>query len=303
MPPLSSKVTKLLDSSDSEDDTEDDAEVVVQQTQLSPLSKKSSALHVSPSGSAGGGQSNDGHSPGSSKKIGITIKKSPARTFETSLLGLDDDIVNIDDDSDGSDVQLKIATPATSEEEEEEEEESEGSSSSGSASSSDSEIQFKNSPTKSEKKTTYSAKKKKKKKRKIRDNEDKVPEKKAKVALTVFNPAVVPAVAPTTTPAPKSASPPKPLPTAVKKSPSANTKLSVTAGAAATAATDSDSEYETEEVYELQEWYPPDFYRAPENDENKVASNKTIFLTDVTVDDVTITLLESNSQEKLFKTI
>ena len=115
MPPLSSKVTKLLDSSDSDDDTEDDAEVVVQQTPLSPPSKKVSALHVSPSGSAGGGgQSNDGHSPGSSKKIGITIKKSPARTFETSLLGLDDDIVNIDDDSDGSDVQLKIATPATS---------------------------------------------------------------------------------------------------------------------------------------------------------------------------------------------
>jgi len=56
-------------------------------------------------------------------------------------------------------------------------------------------------------------------------------------------------------------------------------------------------------VYELQEWYPPDFYRAAENDQNKVQSDKTIFLTDVTVDDVTITLLESNSQEKLFKTI
>jgi len=51
---------------------------------------------------------------------------------------------------------------------------------------------------------------------------------------------------------------------------------------------DSDSEYETEKVYELREWYPPDFWRS------KCSEDKDrIFKTDVTVSDITVTMIES----------
>ena len=59
---------------------------------------------------------------------------------------------------------------------------------------------------------------------------------------------------------------------------------------------ESDSEYETEKVYEYREWYPPDFWRA------KVQDNKNrIFMTDVTADDVTITMIESCNGDGFFK--
>ena len=110
---------------------------------------------------------------------------------------------------------------------------------------------------------------------------------------------------------------------------------------------ESDSEYETEEVYELSEWYPPDFWKSTHfietlnqqvdnallggtsnlnhlrntkeetnddnktnvnnnNNDNKNGSNnkkKDICLTDVTVDDVTITMMESQTEKGFFKTL
>ena len=217
VPPLSSKVTKLLDSSDDSDDEEEEENVfeAKKPSQLSPALSTTSTETTTPNGT---------------KKIGITIKKSPNsdRSFETSLLGLTidkQDESSSSDDSDDSDIRLKIADKKDS------------SSDSSSSSSEDSEIQFKGSPSK--------------KKRKSNSPPPKITVKKPKVTLSRL--------------------------------------------------VDSDSEYETEEVYELQEWYPPDFWRAPENEAKK--KSKTICLTDVTVDDVTITLLESNSQDRLFKTI
>ena len=59
---------------------------------------------------------------------------------------------------------------------------------------------------------------------------------------------------------------------------------------------ESDSEYETEKVYEFREWYPPDFWRS------KVQDNKNrIFMTDVTADDVTVTMIESCNGDGFFK--
>ena len=104
---------------------------------------------------------------------------------------------------------------------------------------------------------------------------------------------------------------------------------------------ESDSEYETEEVYELSEWYPPDFWKSNQfmetlnqqvddalsggtsnlnhlrnakedgNDDNKNNVNnnnndnkkKDICLTDVTVDDITITMMESQTEKGFFKTL
>jgi len=306
VPPLSSKVTKLLDSSDSEDEdgTEDDADLVIQATPLgnNKTSGGQKPLHVLTPGSAQQSQA-DSHSPGSGgKKIGITIKKSsPSNnsanrvSFQTSLLSQSDDeeVVGLDDDDD-SDVQLKIATPGATSSDDSSSDSDAGGGGGGKkdSSSSDSEIQFKASPHKNESSDSKKKRKKKDKKRKSPSstvataakaivNEAKKP----KVTLTVFNPAVVPS------------------------SPNSTKDLSSLPASKSVAArvTESDSEYETEEVYELQEWYPPDFYRAPENEEKKggpeSAGNKTIFLTDVTVDDVTITLLESTSQEKLFASV
>ena len=59
---------------------------------------------------------------------------------------------------------------------------------------------------------------------------------------------------------------------------------------------ESDSDYETEKVYEFREWYPPDFWRS------KVQDNKNrIFMTDVTADDVTVTMIESCNGDGFFK--
>jgi hypothetical protein len=55
---------------------------------------------------------------------------------------------------------------------------------------------------------------------------------------------------------------------------------------------ESDSEYEYEEIVELCEWYPPDFWRSNlkpgEEDERS-----RVQLTDVTVDQLTVTMKES----------
>ena len=61
---------------------------------------------------------------------------------------------------------------------------------------------------------------------------------------------------------------------------------------------DSDSEYEFEEIVELCEWYPPDFWRAnlSDNDQEKIR------LTDVTVDEMTVTMRESKDVKGFFKT-
>lgn len=58
---------------------------------------------------------------------------------------------------------------------------------------------------------------------------------------------------------------------------------------------DEESEYETEQVVELREWYPPDYWKAaiPE-------SERKVYFTDVTVDDITVTLSESRSGEGFF---
>ena len=83
---------------------------------------------------------------------------------------------------------------------------------------------------------------------------------------------------------------------------------------------ESDSEYETEEVYELREWYPPDFWKSSTFNDVDNANNSTqniknlnylnkksdkdqICLTDVTVNDLTVTMFESHSDQGLFKTL
>ena len=93
---------------------------------------------------------------------------------------------------------------------------------------------------------------------------------------------------------------------------------------------ESDSEYETEEVYELREWYPPDFWKSnnfidnktsnlnhirnnkgndnigEEDTEENINNNKVtkpFCLTDVTVDDLTITMMESQTEKGFFKTL
>lgn len=59
-----------------------------------------------------------------------------------------------------------------------------------------------------------------------------------------------------------------------------------------------DSEYETEEVYELREWYPPDFWRAKDQDNaNRVCQ------TDVTANNLTVTMLESRVCDGFFKAL
>lgn len=57
---------------------------------------------------------------------------------------------------------------------------------------------------------------------------------------------------------------------------------------------DSDSEYEFEEIVELCEWYPPDFWRSNTKGEDKIR------LTDVTVNDLTVTMRESKSDRGFF---
>ena len=83
---------------------------------------------------------------------------------------------------------------------------------------------------------------------------------------------------------------------------------------------ESDSEYETEEVYELREWYPPDYWKSNNfniNNANISLSNlnhlrkkeeekknkKQVCLTDVTVDDLTITMMESQTGQGFFKKV
>ena len=268
VPPLSSKVTAILDS-DSED--EEDGKSATKSisppkgdkliispkgdklsnnncnansttlSTSSPSGKLNSQSQISPALSTSSALSSSSSSSSNSqglKKIGITIKKSPNsdRTFETSLLGLE-----IESSSDDGDVAIESVD-------------------SDDDSSSDSEVQF-NSPafrTVDDKKKNKMKKKKKKRKSEYKDgNKD---HKKAKISLTSSGENVP----------------------------------------------ESDSEYETEEVYELREWYPPDFWRSKvPQQQNKagISKGKTIYLTDVTVDDVTITLLESNCQDKLFKAL
>lgn len=59
-----------------------------------------------------------------------------------------------------------------------------------------------------------------------------------------------------------------------------------------------DSEYETEEVYELREWYPPDFWRAKDQD-----NADRVWQTDVTANDLTVTMLESRVGDGFFKAL
>lgn len=59
-----------------------------------------------------------------------------------------------------------------------------------------------------------------------------------------------------------------------------------------------DSEYETEEVYELREWYPPDFWRAKDQD-----NADRICQTDVTANNLTVTMLESRVCDGFFKAL
>ncbi len=59
-----------------------------------------------------------------------------------------------------------------------------------------------------------------------------------------------------------------------------------------------DSEYETEEVYELREWYPPDFWRAKDQD-----NADRVCQTDVTANNLTVTMLESRVCDGFFKAL
>ncbi|XP_059099196.1 chromo domain-containing protein cec-1-like [Tigriopus californicus] len=62
---------------------------------------------------------------------------------------------------------------------------------------------------------------------------------------------------------------------------------------------ESDSEYEVEQVIELREWFPPDFWKArlPE-------SERKVYFTDVTVgEDFTVTMRESCTSEGFFKAL
>lgn len=57
----------------------------------------------------------------------------------------------------------------------------------------------------------------------------------------------------------------------------------------------SDPEYITEEIYELREWFPPDFWKAnlPKSDD--------IFVADVRIDGLTVTMRESRKSDGFFK--
>ncbi len=59
---------------------------------------------------------------------------------------------------------------------------------------------------------------------------------------------------------------------------------------------DSDSEYEIEEVIELCEWYPPDFWKSGLD-----PKEQPVRMTDVTVEEMTVTLRESKSRDGFFK--
>ena len=62
--------------------------------------------------------------------------------------------------------------------------------------------------------------------------------------------------------------------------------------------TTDDSDYEIEEVYELREWYPPDFWRAKDQDKDD-----RVCQTDVTADNLTVTMLESSVSDGFFKAL
>lgn len=62
--------------------------------------------------------------------------------------------------------------------------------------------------------------------------------------------------------------------------------------------TTDDSDYEIEEVYELREWYPPDFWRSKDQD-----NDDRVCQTDVTADDLTVTMLESRVSDGFFKAL
>ena len=62
--------------------------------------------------------------------------------------------------------------------------------------------------------------------------------------------------------------------------------------------TTDDSDYEVEEVYELREWYPPDFWRSKDQDKND-----RVCQTDVTADNLTVTMLESRVSDGFFKAL
>lgn len=382
IPPLSSKVKKLITSSDEEDDEEDE-DVEPMDTRDDPFppsfegirktSEKSSSYqrqnsaphvhfevtssHPTPSSqySPALSTSSSASSPNSlSKKIGITIKKSPNsdRTFETSLLGLsidkeeeernlgpnnkfesDESDEEEDDDSndeivggtgggmssDGGSSSNGITSSSNS-----------SSSSSNADSSSDSEVRFKSSAIiaefKKNKKHKKNKKKQNKKKRHTSKNsigggtfnvttyDKKLEGKAAKVSLIKCEE--------------------NHLRGKNKNDNSRNINKGTMKPTSAQANNanirnhyfvESDSEYETEEVYELREWYPPDYWKSnhfvdsfshsnlnhlrrqgqekegEQGNNNNNKSRKQIYLTDVTVDDLTITMMETQSEQGFFK--
>ncbi|CAB4067339.1 CBX2 [Lepeophtheirus salmonis] len=61
---------------------------------------------------------------------------------------------------------------------------------------------------------------------------------------------------------------------------------------------DDEREYSTEEIYELKEWFPPDFWKAKQKSYNNTDDN---YVADVMVNDITVTLVESRSSNGFFK--
>jgi len=56
-----------------------------------------------------------------------------------------------------------------------------------------------------------------------------------------------------------------------------------------------ESEYEIEEIYQLTEWYPPDYWRSKE------PINENVSVTDVTVNNQTVTMVESRTSDGFFR--
>jgi len=91
---------------------------------------------------------------------------------------------------------------------------------------------------------------------------------------------------------PKSAVMEEPLPVSDKSLPVSFTSSESSGPSSSESSSESDSEYEIEEIYQLKEWFPPDHWKA---------DSENVTVTDVTVNNHTVTLVESRTSTGLFR--
>jgi len=91
---------------------------------------------------------------------------------------------------------------------------------------------------------------------------------------------------------PKSPVMEEPLPVSDKSLPVSFTSSESSGPSSSESSSESDSEYEIEEIYQLKEWFPPDHWKA---------DSENVTVTDVTVNNHTVTLVESRTSTGLFR--